>query len=113
MSGMLSGLKAWALQRFSAVYLGLFLVYFIGQLLIDPPQGHDAWRQWLQHPLMSIATLMFVLALLLHAWIGMRDIFIDYVRHTGWRLGLLSLLLLALIAYGLWAGKLLLLTGMN
>lgn len=108
MSGMLTGLKAWAMQRLSAVYMGLYLIYFIAVLLIDKPQGYAAWQQWLNHPFMSIATLVFVLALMLHAWIGMRDIFMDYVKPLGLRAVLLALLFLSLIAYGLWAGKLLL-----
>ena len=110
---MLYSMKAWALQRLSAVYMGLYLIYFIGVLLIARPEGYVAWQQWLNHSLMSIATLVFVLALLLHAWIGMRDIFMDYVNPLGLRVVLLALLLLSLMAFGIWAGKLLLLTGMS
>ena len=113
MSHLLSGMKAWALQRLSAVYLGLYLIYFVGVLLLARPEGHAAWKQWLGQPLMSIATLVFVLALLLHTWIGVRDIFIDYVHPLSLRMVLMSLLLLSLIGFGLWAGKLLLLTGMG
>lgn len=113
MSHLLSGMKAWALQRLSAVYLGLYLVYFIGALLLAKPEGYAAWQQWLGQPLMSIATLVFVLALLLHTWIGIRDIFMDYVHPLSLRIVLLALLLLSLIGFGLWTGKLLLLTGMS
>mgnify|MGYP001822163904 FL=1 len=113
MSHLLSGMKAWALQRLSAVYLGLYLVYFVGVLLLAKPEGYAAWQQWLGQPLMSVATLVFVIALLLHTWIGLRDIFIDYVHPLSLRMVLMSLLLLSLIGFGLWAGKLLLLTGLS
>lgn len=113
MSHLLSGMKAWALQRLSAIYLGLFLVYFIGKLLLAKPEGHVAWQQWLGQPLMSIATLVFLIALLLHTWIGVRDIFMDYVHPLSLRMVLMALTLLSLIGFGLWAGKLLLLTGMS
>ena len=113
MSHLLSGMKAWALQRLSAVYLGLFLVYFVGVLLLAKPEGSAAWQQWLGQPLMSIAILVFVIALLLHAWIGVRDIFMDYVHPLSLRMVMMALLLLSLIGFGLWAGKLLLLTGMS
>lgn len=113
MSHLLTGMKAWALQRLSAIYLGLYLIYFTGVLLLDKPEGHAAWQQWLGHPLMSIATLVFVWALLLHAWIGVRDIFMDYLHPLSLRMALMALVLLCLIGYGLWAGKLLLLTGIG
>ena len=113
MSHLLSGMKAWALQRLSAIYLALYLIYFTGVLLLAKPEGYAGWQQWLGQPLMSIATLVFVLALLLHAWIGIRDIFMDYVHPLSLRMVLMALLLLSLIAFGLWAGKLLLLTGMS
>jgi len=108
MSNMLSGMKAWAMQRLSAVYMGLYLIYFFAVLLIAKPQGVAAWQQWLNQPLMSVATLVFVLALMLHAWVGMRDILMDYVHPLGLRAALMALLLLSLVVYGLWAGKLLL-----
>ena len=73
----------------------------------------EAWQQWLGQPLMSIATLVFVIALLLHTWIGVRDIFMDYVHPLSLRMVMMALLLLSLIGFGLWAGKLLLLTGMS
>ncbi len=107
MSQLLTGLKAWALQRLSAAYMGLYLTYFIAVLLLDKPEGYGDWLQWLSQPLMSIATLVFVLGLLVHTWIGMRDIFMDYVNLLGLRAVLLALLLLLLMAYGLWAAKLL------
>lgn len=107
MSHLLSGMRAWALQRLSAAYMGVYLIYFIGVLLLAKPAGSSAWQQWLNQPLMSIATLVFVLSLLLHTWIGMRDIFMDYVNPLGLRAVLLALLLLYLVGLGLWAGKLL------
>ena len=113
MSHLLSGMKAWALQRLTAIYLGLYVIYFVAELLLAKPADAAAWQQWLGHPLMSIATLVFILALLLHAWVGMRDIFMDYVHPLGLRMVLMALLLLSLIGFGLWAGKLLLLTGMG
>ena len=111
MSHLLSGMKAWALQRLSAIYLGLYLIYFIAVMLLAKPADAAAWQQWLSHPLMSIATLVSIVALLLHAWVGMRDIFMDYVHPLGLRMVLMALLLLSLVVYGLWAGKLLLLAG--
>ena len=56
---------------------------------------------------MKYATVLFVLSLLLHAWVGVRNIFMDYIKDTGVRLILYVLVILALVAYGVWAWQIL------
>jgi succinate dehydrogenase / fumarate reductase membrane anchor subunit len=52
---------------------------------------------------MKLATFVFLVSLFLHAWIGMRDILMDYIKPTGVRLGLQVVVVLALVAYAGWA----------
>ena len=109
MSRKASGLKAWALQRLTAIYIGLFSLYLLLVLLFAAPDGYAAWRAWLGGPLVSVAMLLFVLAVLLHAWIGVRDVLIDYVHPIAIRAALLGAIGLALVALGLWAAQALIL----
>jgi succinate dehydrogenase / fumarate reductase membrane anchor subunit len=109
MSRKASGLRAWVLQRATAVYLLLFFPYLIAKLASDPPADHATWVAWLGETGVSIALLLFVAALLLHAWVGIRDAVIDYIHPIGARITVLTLLAFALIACGLWALKLLVL----
>ena len=55
----------------------------------------------------AAAPFLFVVSVLIHAWIGVRNIFMDYVKHTGVRLVLFVLVILALVAYGFWAVQIL------
>ncbi len=113
MSRTASGLRAWILQRITAIYLGLFTLYLLIRLLGG---GHGDWQSWhalFAQPLMSVATLLYVLALLLHAWIGVRDVLIDYVHPLALRVTLLSLVGFGLAACGLWAAQTLLLARMS
>jgi succinate dehydrogenase / fumarate reductase membrane anchor subunit len=103
------GLRAWLIQRFSAVYLAGFLVYLVIHFLMHGGHGYAEWRAWLAHPAMGIAGAGFVLALMLHGWIGVRDIILDYVPALGVRLLLLTLSGVLLAACGLWAMRTLLL----
>ena len=112
MSRQASGLQAWALQRLTAIYLALYLAYFILYLLFAMPPGQKAWQSWLTGGVMSIASYLAILCLLLHAWIGIRDVVIDYVKPPFVKVGLLSLVLVYLAGCGIWAGKLLMLAGM-
>jgi len=97
------GLRDWLLQRISAVYLAGFLVFFLLHISLRPAPTFHEWHAWIAHPAMTVAGTAFVLAVLLHAWLGMRDVVLDYVHRLWLRLLLLSLIGLLLTGCGLWA----------
>lgn len=105
MSRQASGLKAWFVQRLSAVYLALFGSYLVVHLVIWHPLDHADFIAWMAAPLVAFGLLLFIPLLLVHAWVGVRDILIDYIKPIGLRLGLLSLIALLLLGSGLWAAK--------
>lgn len=109
MSRGAQGLRAWLIQRVTAVYLGLFTLYLLWLFLVSPPSGYIAWSAWAGHPLVGIGLSLYVIAVLLHAWVGMRDVLIDYVHPVGLRLTLLGLMAFGLLGCGLWALRALLL----
>ena len=102
----LSGLAAWLVQRLSAVYMGLFILAMGILLLTTPNIDYARWYALFSQPLLAITTTMFFLALLLHAWVGMRDVILDYAGQSpSMRLLLLSLLGGWLIAMGIWVTR--------
>jgi succinate dehydrogenase / fumarate reductase membrane anchor subunit len=103
MSRHATGLRAWFLQRISAVYLTGFSLFLLGLFLLAPPVDFAQWQALMAAPAMQVASLLFFVNLLIHAWVGFRDVLIDYVPLTPLRLTLLSLLGFGLIACGLWA----------
>jgi succinate dehydrogenase / fumarate reductase membrane anchor subunit len=107
---VLHGLKPWLLQRVSAVYIAVFVFYSVFSLATAGNTGYLQWREWLFHPLNTIAVGLFTIALLLHAWVGMRDIILDYVHSTLIRMMAFILVVAVLIASGLWSAKILLLS---
>jgi succinate dehydrogenase / fumarate reductase membrane anchor subunit len=104
-----SGLKAWALQRLTAIFVGLFTLYLLGVFLFAAPGDYVAWKAWVGSPIVSVLMLLYVATILLHAWIGVRDVLIDYVHPISIRATLLGLVGLALVAMGLWAAQALIL----
>jgi succinate dehydrogenase / fumarate reductase membrane anchor subunit len=96
------------LQRFTAVYLGIFLLYLIVHFIRHPQPTYQEWHAWISHPAMSIASATFIIAFLVHGWVGMRDVVLDYAHSLRLRLLILSLIALAFIACGLWALQVLL-----
>jgi len=107
---VLHGLRPWLIQRISAVYIAVFVVYIGFTLAAVGDISYQQWHDWLFHPLNTIAVGLFVIALLMHAWIGMRDIILDYVHNTLIRMMALTLVMVVLISSALWSAKILLLT---
>ena len=107
MSRRAYGLRAWLWQRLSSVYMALFLVAAGAYLLLQPPGSHEEWRAWMSRPMITLATAVFFWALLVHAWVGARDVLLDYVDPQPLRLALLCVLGLMLAGSGLWVLKVL------
>ncbi len=101
------GLRDWLLQRITAVVMVVYAASFVLCVLTRLPLGFEDWRAWFANPFVKISTLIFMLSLLLHAWVGVRDIFMDYVKPFGVRLCLQVLVILALIVYAIWTVTLL------
>ncbi len=96
------GLKDWLAQRVTAVVMALYTVF----MLLAVPLGagsREAWRAFMANGFVRFATFLFILSLCYHAWVGVRDIWMDYVNPTGVRLVLHVLTLLALIGCAGWA----------
>ena len=108
MSRPAHGLRDWLLQRLTAIYLGGFLVYLLVHFLLQPQHSFQQWHDWVTHPVMVIAIALFIMAVLVHGWVGMRDVVLDYVHVISLRLTILSLIGLTLISCGLWALRVLL-----
>lgn len=111
MSAGLSGFRAWLWQRLTAVYLAAFFIYGLVYLMFAPPAGYSEWQVWVGRPLMLIAIGVFFITLLAHAWVGIRDVIIDYAHPFALRFGILSLAGLFLVGCGVWALKVLIMAG--
>ena len=99
---VLTGLRAWLVQRATAVYLLAFIAYFIAHFLLAPPADDAAWRAYVGQGYVRLLILAAFVALLLHAWIGLRDVMLDYVKPLAVRVVALPLVAGVLIAIGLW-----------
>ena len=101
------GLGDWLAQRATAVVLTLYLLALAVQIGLDWPVDYDTWAGIFVPLGMKIATLVAFAALAWHAWIGMRDIWMDYVRPAGARMLLLLGTILWLVGCLAWAVQIL------
>ena len=105
------GWKDWLAQRVTAVVMAAYTVLLLGIALWNGGIDYALWKVLFAHGAWKLATFVFMLALVWHAWIGVRDIWMDYVKPVGVRLLLDVLTVLALVAcigwtiQILWGGK--------
>ncbi len=97
------GLRDWLAQRVTAVVMVIFTVIFLGALVTHSPMDFTHWKALFNHGAMRVLTQLFFLSLFYHAWIGMRDILMDYIQPTGARLFLEVAVILALVGYAIWS----------
>jgi succinate dehydrogenase / fumarate reductase membrane anchor subunit len=102
-----TGLRAWLVQRASAVYMLLFIVFILAHFIVDPPRSYAAWHGWIMSSSVSMATAVFFAALLAHAWVGVRDVIMDYIHPVAFRVWAFALLGIGLTAMGVWVMRIL------
>ena len=101
------GLRDWLAQRVTAVVMAVYTLLFVMALAGLPQFDYGHWQALWATPWMRYATILFVLSMLYHAWVGVRNIFMDYIKPPGLRLTLHVLVILALAWYGAWAVQIL------
>jgi succinate dehydrogenase / fumarate reductase membrane anchor subunit len=97
------GSRDWLAQRVTAVLMLFYTLFLLAVISTLPARDYAHWRALWDVSIMRYATILFVFAVLVHAWVGVRNIFMDYVKDTGVRLVLYVLVILTLISYGVWA----------
>ncbi len=78
-----TGLVAWWVQRASAVYMLLFGIFLLAASALRPLHGYAEWKAWVGRPGVTIGLVAFLVALLSHMWVGLRDVLLDYARPAG------------------------------
>ncbi len=101
------GLRDWLAQRITAAIMAVYTVIVLAVLLWGTPISYGVWKDLFTQGWMRVATLLFAASLAWHAWVGVRDILMDYVKPDGLRLALQVVVLLTIAAYLGWAVQIL------
>lgn len=97
------GTRGWLAQRITALVMVVFTVILLALMVARAPFTFETWKDLFSHGWMRVATLLFAVSLALHAWVGVRDILMDYIKHDGLRLALQVVTVLLLAGYVSWA----------
>ena len=97
------GLRDWLSQRVTAAFMAVFTVLVLAQLLlVKGPIGYDAWAGIFSSQWMKVITFSVIVSLAWHVWVGVRDIFMDYIKPVGVRLALQVFTIVWLVACAGW-----------
>lgn len=101
------GLREWLIQRVTAVVMAVYSVALVVYLLLQPSLNYDVWTALFSGLVVRTFTLLFLLSLFYHAWIGVRDIVMDYIKPASVRLVIHTLVIMALALYAIWSVQIL------
>ena len=96
------GTRDWLAQRITAAVMVVYTLIVFFTLLGAKPITYGVWRELFSQGWMRVGTLLFMVSLAWHAWVGVRDILMDYIKPDGLRLALQVFTLLLLGAYVAW-----------
>ena len=97
------GMRDWLSQRVTASLMALFTIVLLVQVLFGSPLGYDRWAAIFSAQWMKVLTFVVIVALGWHAWVGVRDIWMDYVKPVGVRLLLQVFTIVWLVGCSGWA----------
>jgi succinate dehydrogenase / fumarate reductase membrane anchor subunit len=101
------GLRDWLAQRITGAIMAVYSIIIAIALLSGQPITYPVWRDLFSRGWMRVATALFAVSLAWHAWVGMRDILMDYAKPTALRLALEIGTLVILASYLGWTVQIL------
>jgi len=101
------GMRDWLAQRVTAIVMVIFTVVLLASFLTGQNFTYEGWaglfaRQWFK-----LFTMVTFFGLFYHVWVGIRDIWMDYVKPVGIRLTLQIATVLWLLACAAWTVQIL------
>jgi len=99
-----NGLKDWLIQRVTAVYFAIYVLFLIVYITLHPQLEYEQWRALFAGMAFKIATVLALITLVLHSWIGLWTVTTDYIKCTALRISvqlLIALWLSGLVIWGL------------
>ena len=94
-----NGVHDYILVRASAIVITLYIIYMIGFFVVTGDLTYEVWSGFFASAFTKVFTLLTLISILIHAWIGMWQVLTDYVKPVAIRLGLQLLIVVALLVY--------------
>ncbi len=101
------GLRDWLAQRITAVVMALYTLILLLTFLTANNFTYEGWAGLFAQQWFKLFTFVTFVGLFYHAWVGMRDIWMDYVKPVSIRLTLQVATILWLLGCAVWTAEIL------
>lgn len=101
------GVKDWLAQRVTAIVMAIYTIILLASFFGAHDFSYEGWAGLFSHQWFKLFSLVTLFGLFYHAWVGIRDIWMDYIKPVGIRLALQIATLLWLIACAAWTVQIL------
>ncbi len=102
-----TGVYDWLMQRVSAVVLALYTVFLVGYVLAAPDLDYGQWSALFEQTWMRVFSLLALISLGIHAWVGLWTITTDYIKPMAPRFLLQAVCGLIMFVYLVWGVQIL------
>jgi len=96
------GMRDWLAQRVTAIIMAIYTVILLVKFFMAGEFSYEGWAAMFAEQWFKLATFVVLLSLLYHAWVGVRDIWMDYVKSVALRLILQVATIVWLVACAGW-----------
>ncbi|KUJ84960.1 succinate dehydrogenase, hydrophobic membrane anchor protein [Microbulbifer flavimaris] len=76
-----SGTFDWLYQRITAVILAAYTLFIVGYIFLTDDFGYQSWSALFQNFWVRVFSLVALLSMVAHAWIGLWSVVTDYLTN--------------------------------
>lgn len=102
-----NGLRDWLVQRFSSLIIAIYFLVLLGFFILHPQLNYSTFQHFFASTWIQVFTLITLLSLFLHAWVGIWTVITDYINPIAIRLTIQALVILTLLIYFFWGVEIL------
>jgi succinate dehydrogenase / fumarate reductase, membrane anchor subunit len=97
-----NGLKDWVIQRVSSLVVATYTIFMLSYLILHPQLDYLTWRELFTPLWMKLFSLLTLIAVLLHTYIGLWTVSTDYLRPLWIRFSVQMLIRLTIFILLIW-----------
>ncbi|MEM6050827.1 succinate dehydrogenase membrane anchor subunit [Erwinia sp. P7711] len=97
-----NGVHDWLLLRASAIIMTLYVLYILGFVVMSDTLTYEIWHGFFASSVTKVFTLLTLLCILVHGWVGMWQVLTDYVKSVAMRLVMQLLVIVVVLVYAIY-----------
>jgi succinate dehydrogenase / fumarate reductase membrane anchor subunit len=97
-----NGLRDWLIQRMTSLVMLVYIFLLLSFIVLHKPIDYMVWKGLFSCTVVRLLSSLFVLSLVWHAWVGMWTLTTDYLKPFTLRLGIQTVIIIALVLYLIW-----------